>query len=90
MRDTGSNMQTIEGNRSKSMKGLWIGLGVVGLFVLVLLFGAGSYVSATNQMVQLNEDVNKAYSTVDVEQQRRLDLIPNLVASVKGYVKRPC
>jgi LemA protein len=38
-------------------------------------------------MVQLNEDVNKAYSTVDVEQQRRLDLIPNLVASVKGYVK---
>jgi LemA protein len=69
------------------MKGLWIGLGVVGLFVLVLIIGAGSYISATNQMVQLNEDVNKAYSTVDVEQQRRLDLIPNLVASVKGYVK---
>ena len=69
------------------MKGLWIALGVVGLFVVVLLFGAGSYISAKNQIVQLNEDVNQSYSQVDVDQQRRLDLIPNLVASVKGYVK---
>lgn len=69
------------------MKGLWIALGVVGLFVVVLLFGAGSYISAKNQMVQLNEDVNQTYSQVDIQQQRRLDLIPNLVASVKGYVK---
>ena len=38
-------------------------------------------------MVSLNEQVNNAYSQVDIEQQRRLDLIPNLVASVKGYVK---
>jgi LemA protein len=79
-------MQMIEG-KGNSMKGLWIGLGVVGLFVVVLLFGAGSYVSSKNQFVQLNEDVNSAYSQVDVLQQRRLDLIPNLVASVKGYVK---
>jgi LemA protein len=69
------------------MKGLWIALGVVGLFVVVLLFGAGSYISAKNQIVQLNEDVNQSYSQVDVDQQRRIDLIPNLVASVKGYVK---
>ena len=69
------------------MKALWIALGVVGLFVVVLLFGAGSYISAKNQMVQLNEDVNQTYSQVDIQQQRRLDLIPNLVASVKGYVK---
>jgi LemA protein len=80
-------MQTIEGNGSKSMKGLWIALGVVGLFVILALFGFGSYISSKNQMVQLNEDVNNAYSQVDIEQQRRLDLIPNLVASVKGYVK---
>jgi len=80
-------MQTIDGKGSSTMKGLWIALGVVGLFVVVLLFGFGSYVSAKNQMVQLNGDVNSAYSQVDIEQQRRLDLIPNLVASVKGYVK---
>jgi LemA protein len=69
------------------MKGLWIALGVVGLFVVMVLFGFGSYISAKNQMVQMNEDVNQAYSQVDIQQQRRLDLIPNLVASVKGYVK---
>ena len=69
------------------MKGTWIALGVVGVLVLVVLLGFGSYVSATNQMVQLNGDVNQSYSEVDIQQQRRLDLIPNLVASVKGYVK---
>ncbi len=68
------------------MKGLWIGLGVVGVFLVVLLFGFGSYVTAKNHMVQLNEDVNQSYSQMDVVLQRRLDLIPNLVASVKGYV----
>ncbi len=68
------------------MKGLWVGLGVVGLIVLVLLFAGGSYVSAKNTMVQKNEAVTQAYAQVDVVQQRRLDLIPNLVASVKGYV----
>ncbi|MDE1156421.1 MAG: LemA family protein [Acidobacteriaceae bacterium] len=61
-------------------------IAVVVLVVLVLLVG-GSAISARNHMVQLNEEVNQTYSEVDVQQQRRLDLIPNLVASVKGYVK---
>ncbi len=69
------------------MKGLWVGLGLVAVVIVVLLLGFGSYVGAKNTMVQKNEDVNNAYSQVDVEQQRRMDLIPNLVASVKGYVK---
>lgn len=68
------------------MKAGWVALGLVGVLVLVALFAGGSYVSAKNNMVQLNEDVNQAYHQVDVVQQRRLDLIPNLVASVKGYV----
>ena len=68
------------------MKGLWVGLGLVGVIVLVLLFAGGSYVSTKNTLVQKNEDVTKAYAQVDVEQQRRMDLIPNIVASVKGYV----
>jgi LemA protein len=67
------------------MKGLWVGLGVLGLIVLVLLFAGGSYVSAKNQMVQKSADVDAAFSNIDVDLQRRADLIPNLVASVKGY-----
>lgn len=68
------------------MKPLWIGLGVVGLIVVLLLLVGGSYVSTKNTLIEKNEAVNQAYSQVNVVQQRRLDLIPNLVASVKGYV----
>ena len=68
------------------MKGAWVALGLVGLIVIVVLLGAGSYITSHNHMVALNQQVDSAYSQVDIEQQRRLDLIPNLVASVKGYV----
>jgi len=68
------------------MKPLWIVLGVIGVIILIVLFGFGSYVSTKNTLVQKNEAINQAYSQVNVVQQRRLDLIPNLVASVKGYV----
>jgi len=65
---------------------MWVVLGVLGLLVLLVLFAGGSYVSTRNTLVQKNEAINQAYSQVNVVQQRRLDLIPNLVASVKGYV----
>jgi LemA protein len=68
------------------MKALWVGLGLLAVIVLVVLCGVGSFISTKNTLVQKNEDVNAAYAQVDVQQQRRLDLIPNLVASVKGYV----
>ena len=68
------------------MKGFMGCAGRAGIDRLVLLFAGGSYVSAKNTLVQKNEDVDQAYSQVDVMQQRRLDLIPNLVATVKGYV----
>jgi LemA protein len=68
------------------MKPLWIVLGLVALLIVVLLFVGGSYIGAKNTLVQKNEAVNQAFSQVNVVQQRRLDLIPNLVASVKGYV----
>jgi LemA protein len=79
-------MKTIDAKGNTSMKALWVALGVVGLLLVVVLLGFGSYVSAKNQMVQLNEDVDQTYSQVNIVQQRRLDLIPNLVASVKGYM----
>jgi len=68
------------------MKAIWVVLGLVALLIVVLLFIGGSYIGAKNTLVQKNEAVNQAFSQVNVVQQRRLDLIPNLVASVKGYV----
>ncbi len=68
-------------------RGGLIAIVLVGVLVLVVALGFGSYISSKNQMVSLDENVNQAYSQVNVVQQRRLDLIPNLVASVKGYVK---
>jgi LemA protein len=67
------------------MKALWISLGVVGLIIVVLLFVGGSYVSSKNQMVAKDQNVQAAFSEIDVNLQRRADLIPNLVATVKGY-----
>jgi LemA protein len=72
-------------------KGLKIALAVVaGLFLLVILVAGAafsSYVSAKNQMVAKEESVKTAWSDVDVQLQRRLDLIPNLVETVKGFTK---
>ena len=68
-------------------RGVWIALGVVGVLVLVLLMVFGSYIGAKNQMVAKDEVVKAAWSDVDVQLQRRLDLIPNLVETVKGFTK---
>jgi LemA protein len=57
---------------------------LVVLLVLGLLVG-GMYVSARNQMVALNETVRSDWAQVDVVLQRRADLIPNLVETVRGY-----
>ena len=54
---------------------------IIGLVVL-LLFGI---LSSYNGLVGLNEDVNSKWSQVENQLQRRADLIPNLVATVKGY-----
>jgi LemA protein len=60
-------------------------LVVVGILVLIGLILGGSYVSSRNQMVRKNEAIKQAWAQVDVVLQRRADLIPNLVATVKGY-----
>ena len=57
---------------------------LVVLAVLGLLVGS-AYVSSRNQMVTKNEAVKSAWAQVDVVLQRRADLIPNLVETVKGF-----
>src|ERR1700676_4021891 len=61
--------------------------GIIALVVLVLaafLIG-GSYIGARNEMVRKNEAVKSAWAEADVVLQRRADLIPNLVETVKGF-----
>jgi len=54
------------------------------LLVLGLLFG-GKLVGVRNQLVTERESINGAWAQVDVALQRRADLIPNLVSTVKGF-----
>jgi LemA protein len=68
-------------------KGLLITLGVLGVLLLCVLMVFGSYVSARNQIVAKDQFVKAQWSDVDVQLQRRADLIPNLVETVKGFTK---
>ena len=68
-------------------KGLGILLGVFGVLLLVVLMVYGSFKSAQNQMVAKDQNVKEAWSNVEADLQRRSDLIPNLVSTVKGFTK---
>ena len=59
-------------------------LGIVAVLVILALLVGGAYVSSRNRMVTLNEQVRSDWAQVDVVLERRADLIPNLVATVKG------
>ena len=57
---------------------------LIALVLIVILLG-GMYVGRRNEMVRKNETVRSAWAQVDNVLQRRADLIPNLVATVKGF-----
>jgi LemA protein len=61
---------------------------VIAILLLIVLFTFGQYVSVKNTLVQKNEAVKAAWSQVDIVLQRRADLIPNLVETVKGYAQQ--
>src|SRR5213594_4198896 len=56
--------------------------------VVLILLGVGKYISVKNTLVQKNESVKASWSQVDIVLQRRADLIPNLVETVKGYAQQ--
>ncbi|HSX32216.1 MAG TPA: LemA family protein [Candidatus Saccharimonadales bacterium] len=59
----------------------WIIVGVIVVILAILLIGM------YNGLVRLNQQVEEAWSDIKVQLKRRLDLIPNLVNTVKGYAK---
>ena len=68
--------------QQKTKKRVWV-IGAVVLAALLLMGGCSTY----NGLVGKQQTVKNEFSNVDVQLQRRADLIPNLVNTVKGYTK---
>lgn len=69
---------------SKSMKTVLI---IVGVVVLVGFMLIGNIISGYNRVITMDENVKGKWAQVENQLKRRYDLIPNLVATVKGYAK---
>lgn len=62
-------------------------LAPILIIVAIIAVLAMTLIGPYNNLVKLDEDVNEGYATVQSAVQRRADLIPNLVSTVKGYAK---
>ncbi len=60
---------------------IWWGIGIVAA---VILLGVFWYIGTYNSLIRMNEEVNNKWAQVETQYQRRVDLIPNLVSTVKG------
>ena len=82
--NSGYNGNTLIERGVRMKKGLIIIIAVV----VVIMMLAGSVIGRYNSLVTLNEDVQEARSQIDNQLQRRNDLIPNLVETVKGFASQ--
>jgi LemA protein len=57
---------------------------VIGVIILLLFFGGCGCVGSYNSIVSLDQNAQSKWGTVQTDYQRRADLVPNLVATVKG------
>ncbi len=60
-------------------------IGVLVAIVVLVVICIAWFFSTKNSLIRLEETVNSQYASIDTQLQRRLDLIPNLVNTVKGY-----
>ena len=69
---------------------VWWAILLIALGAVIVLGAVGIVawcISTYNKFVKMKNDVEEAYSTMDVYMKKRYDLIPNLVETVKGYAK---
>ncbi len=69
-------------------RGLKIALGVLVAVLLVIVICASWYFGTYNKLVRADEAIRGAWGQVENQYQRRYDLIPNLVETVKGFAKQ--
>jgi len=60
---------------------LWLWIGIPVAIILLAIFW---YIGTYNSLIRMNEQVNNKWAQVETQYQRRVDLIPNLVNTVKG------
>jgi LemA protein len=63
----------------------WVSLTIIMVVVLIGLGILGWYIGGYNRAVNLEQGTENAWANIDAALQRRLDLVPNLVETVKGY-----
>lgn len=67
-------------------KNLWIVLGVIGGIFLAGIIAVGAiFITSQNKAISLEEQVNESSSAIEIQEKRRVDLILNLVDTVKSY-----
>jgi len=66
-------------------KGLVVLIAVLAVLLLLGIGAIGWYIGGYNKAVNLEQGAGKAWADIDAALQRRLDLVPNLVNTVKGY-----
>jgi len=66
------------------MRKAWL---LLAILVFLIVVGIAWYISGLNRVVRLDEEVNEAWAQIDTQLKRRSELIPDLVAAVRGYAK---
>jgi len=77
----------MQSTKCKNEDNMKIGLIIIGVLVLMGLLFGGKLMGTRNELVTQREAIKGAWADVDNNLQRRADLIPNLVETVKGYAK---